>query len=67
MFFAKIIHDPRENQKWLVCFLSSSLHLFVLFIKLKIIQFVSATIGFHGRQRACPAQVGAAQLARGQH
>lgn len=67
MFLAEIIHGLRKNQKPLVCFLSSSLHSFVLFIKLKIIWFVPATIGCHGRHRVCPAQVGAAQFDHGQH
>lgn len=66
MFFAKIVRGPRQNQKPMVCFLSSCLRSFVLFIKLKIIQFVSATIGCHGRQRTCLVQVGTAQFARGQ-
>lgn len=48
MSFAKNTHGPRRNQKPLVCFLSSSLRLFVLFIKSKIIQFVSATLGIVG-------------------
>lgn len=64
---AKIVHGPRKNQKPLVCFLSSSLHSFVLFTKLKIISFFPATIGCCGRQRVCPVQVEATQFDHGQH